>query len=120
MEIKEWLNTTITRRDAIAATAKVGAAVTLSQAITLPFATTVQAQDTTVIPKETSGEIVRHSACLVNCGSRCPLRVIVKDDRIVRIEPEDAKRRRGIWRASNSPLSARAFQPLARLQPGSH
>lgn len=41
MEIKEWLNTTITRRDAIAATAKVGAAVTLSQAITLPFATTV-------------------------------------------------------------------------------
>lgn len=40
MEIKKWLNTTITRRDAIVATAKVGAAVTLSQAITLPFATT--------------------------------------------------------------------------------
>lgn len=46
MEIKKWLNTTITRRDAIVATAKVGAAVTLSQAITLPFATTAQAQDT--------------------------------------------------------------------------
>lgn len=28
MEIKKWLNTTITRRDAIVATAKVGAAVT--------------------------------------------------------------------------------------------
>lgn len=51
MEIKKWLNTTITRRDAIVATAKVGAAVTLSQAITLPFATTAQAQDTP-IPKD--------------------------------------------------------------------
>lgn len=30
MEIKKWLNTTITRRDAIVATAKVGAAVALS------------------------------------------------------------------------------------------
>lgn len=30
MEIKKWLNTTITRRDVIVATAKVGAAVTLS------------------------------------------------------------------------------------------
>ncbi|SUI04573.1 anaerobic dimethyl sulfoxide reductase subunit A [Salmonella enterica subsp. indica] len=37
MEIKKWLDTTITRRDAIVATAKVGAAATLSQAITLPF-----------------------------------------------------------------------------------
>lgn len=37
-----------------------------------------------------NGETVRHSACLVNCGSRCALKVIVKDDRIVRIEPEDA------------------------------
>ncbi len=90
MEIKKWLNTTITRRDAIVATAKVGAAVTLSQAITLPFATTAQAQDTP-IPKDANGETVRHSACLVNCGSRCPLKVIVKNDRIVRIEPEDAK-----------------------------
>lgn len=74
MEIKKWLNTTITRRDAIVATAKVGAAVTLSQAITLPFATTAQAQDTP-IPKDANDETVRHSACLVNCGSRCPLKV---------------------------------------------
>ncbi|MGK2888258.1 MAG: molybdopterin-dependent oxidoreductase [Candidatus Malihini olakiniferum] len=36
-------------------------------------------------------ETVRHSACLVNCGSRCPLKVIVKEDRIVRIKPENAK-----------------------------
>ncbi|MKN53307.1 dimethyl sulfoxide reductase subunit A, partial [Salmonella enterica subsp. enterica] len=64
--------------------------MTLSQAITLPFATTAQAQDTP-IPKDANDETVRHSACLVNCGSRCPLKVIVKNDRIVRIEPEDAK-----------------------------
>ncbi|MCL6393842.1 dimethyl sulfoxide reductase subunit A, partial [Pectobacterium atrosepticum] len=51
--------------------------MTLSQAITLPFATTAQAQDTP-IPKDANGETVRHSACLVNCGSQCPLKVIVK------------------------------------------
>lgn len=56
MEIKKWLNTTITRRDAIVATAKVGAAVTLSQAITLPFATTAQAQDTPT-PKDANGDV---------------------------------------------------------------
>ncbi len=86
---KKWLNTTITRRDAIVATAKVGAAVTLAGDYAA-FATTAQAQDTP-IPKDANGETVRYSACLVNCGSRCPLKVIVENDRIVRIEPEDAK-----------------------------
>ncbi|MGS9235420.1 dimethyl sulfoxide reductase subunit A, partial [Salmonella enterica subsp. enterica serovar Infantis] len=84
------MNTTITRRDAIVATAKVGAAVSLSQAITQPVTTTAQAQETTK-PKDTNGETVRHSACLVTCGSRCPLKVIGKKDRSVRIEPDDAK-----------------------------
>lgn len=29
------------------------------------------------------------SACTVNCGSRCPLRLVVKDGQIVRIDPDD-------------------------------
>ena len=88
MEIKEWLNTTLSRRDAVTGTAKIGAAVALSNAITLPFSATAQAETIAAPTQGGNGETVRHSACLVNCGSRCPLKVIVKDDRIVRIEPE--------------------------------
>lgn len=91
MEIKKWLNTTLSRRDAVTGTAKIGAAVALSNAITLPFSTSAQAETTAAPTPGGNGETVRHSACLVNCGSRCPLKVIVKDDRIVRIEAEDAK-----------------------------
>ena len=29
------------------------------------------------------------SSCVVNCGSRCPLKVIVKNGEVIRIEPED-------------------------------
>ena len=46
MEIKKWLNTTLSRRDAVTGTAKIGAAVALSNAITLPFSTTAQAEMT--------------------------------------------------------------------------
>ncbi|MGQ7111123.1 hypothetical protein ACUOFC_20945, partial [Escherichia sp. TWPC-MK] len=42
--MKELLNTTISRRDAVTTTAKLGAAVALSNAITLPFSTTVRAE----------------------------------------------------------------------------
>lgn len=44
MEIKKWLNTTLSRRDAVTGTAKIGAAVALSNAITLPFSATAQAK----------------------------------------------------------------------------
>ena len=29
------------------------------------------------------------STCNVNCGSRCPVRLFVKDGRVVRIEPDN-------------------------------
>ena len=35
------------------------------------------------------GEQVFWSSCVVNCGSRCPLKVIVKNGEVIRIEPED-------------------------------
>ncbi|WP_049847851.1 DMSO/selenate family reductase complex A subunit [Trabulsiella odontotermitis] len=88
-KINEVLNKEISRRDAMTTAAKIGSAVALSNAITLPFSTVAHAASPSEMTE--NSETVRHSACLVNCGSRCPLKVIVKDDRIVRIEPEDAK-----------------------------
>lgn len=89
-KIKDLFTLPLTRREAVTTAAKLGSAVALSNAISLPFSTIAQAQ-TAPHPVVNPGETVRHSACLVNCGSRCPLKVIVKDDRIVRIEPEEAK-----------------------------
>ena len=34
------------------------------------------------------GETVTWTSCVVNCGSRCPLRVVSKGGRVVRLEPE--------------------------------
>jgi anaerobic dimethyl sulfoxide reductase subunit A len=79
----------MSRREVIVDTAKLGAAAAASGALTLPF--TVSAQAAEASPAAEAQETVRHSACLVNCGSRCALKVIVKDDRIVRIEPEDVQ-----------------------------
>lgn len=74
----------ISRRTFIETTSKSVAITSAASAITLPFNTLAQPQ------KNESSEVVKHSACLVNCGSRCALKVIVKDDIIQRIEPEDA------------------------------
>lgn len=35
------------------------------------------------------GEKIVWSACNVNCGSRCPLRLVVRDGRIVRVDPDN-------------------------------
>lgn len=35
------------------------------------------------------GEKQVWSSCTVNCGSRCPLKLVVKDGRIVRVDPEE-------------------------------
>jgi DmsA/YnfE family anaerobic dimethyl sulfoxide reductase A subunit len=35
-----------------------------------------------------AGESVSWTSCVVNCGSRCPMRVVSKGGRVVRIEPE--------------------------------
>ena len=86
--LHEILNTQISRRETVTTAAKIGSAVALSNAISLPFSSSALAAPEAATVN--SGETVRHSACLVNCGSRCALKVIVKDDRIVRIEPEDA------------------------------
>lgn len=35
------------------------------------------------------GERIVWNACLVNCGSRCPVRMAVRDGRVIRIEPDN-------------------------------
>ncbi|MBJ7221306.1 MULTISPECIES: DMSO/selenate family reductase complex A subunit [unclassified Brenneria] len=93
--IDELLHRDISRREAVKDVARFSAAVALSSSITLPFTASARSVLTPGAANQpevvNDGETVRHSACLVNCGSRCPLKVIVKDDRIVRIEPEDSK-----------------------------
>ncbi|GAA5186823.1 DMSO/selenate family reductase complex A subunit [Ferrimonas gelatinilytica] len=42
----------------------------------------------TVIPELPADQQVNYSACLVNCGSNCPLRVISQDGRILRVETD--------------------------------
>ena len=37
-------------------------------------------------------EVTTWSSCVVNCGSRCPLRVVTKRGQIIRIEPENTGR----------------------------
>lgn len=87
--IDDLLVRDISRRSLLKNSVKTGVAITAVSSATLPFVS-VQAEPTvTGTPGAT--ETVRHSACLVNCGSRCALKVIVKDDTIVRIEPEDCK-----------------------------
>ena len=39
-------------------------------------------------PKDSSGEKLVMSSCTVNCGSRCPLVLAVKDGTITRVDPE--------------------------------
>ena len=38
---------------------------------------------------DAGAERVVWSACTVNCGSRCPLRLVVSDGQIVRVDPDD-------------------------------
>ncbi|MBP6123406.1 MULTISPECIES: DMSO/selenate family reductase complex A subunit [Providencia] len=87
--LKKVLSYNLSRRDLVKNTSKIGATVALTSAIPLPFSAAATT-DVKNLESATAIEQIQHSACLVNCGSRCPLKVIVKDDVIQRIEPESA------------------------------
>ncbi|MGL4860311.1 MAG: DMSO/selenate family reductase complex A subunit, partial [Enterobacteriaceae bacterium] len=53
--------------------------------VPLPFRTQAATAQTNPVPTQ---EQVSYSACLVNCGSRCPLKVHVRDDVITHIASE--------------------------------
>lgn len=74
----------VTRRGLMKTTAIGGLAVA-SSAFTLPFTRLASAAD--ALSPATSPEKVVWSACTVNCGSRCPLRMHVVDGEIKMSKP---------------------------------
>ena len=80
-----FLNVETTRRSLLEYSGKIGlGSALLSTLTTLPFSKKALAKS--VEPQ--SNLTFKHSACLVNCGSRCALRVTVDNDRIVQVQPE--------------------------------
>lgn len=75
----------LTRRGFIKATSAVGSAAALASGIALPFkATPARAEESVA-----SDEKVVWSACTVNCGSRCPLRMHVQNGEIKYVETDN-------------------------------
>ncbi|MCO6556049.1 MAG: molybdopterin-dependent oxidoreductase [Gilliamella sp.] len=86
------LQNKITRRNFLQKSLTIAGVSVLTNNIQLPF---VYAEPNTnarskIIPtNSTDEEKIVYSACLVNCGSRCPLKVHVKNDIITKISSED-------------------------------
>jgi len=85
---KSIISSLFTRREFIKTSSAVSGAAVAAGSLSLPFnamASQEAAQSTT----KSSDETITYSACLVNCGSRCPFKVHVKDGVAVKISPED-------------------------------
>ena len=74
--------TQMNRRQFLQTSATIASVAAIAGSVTLPFS--AQAKSTGIM----LDEIIKYSACLVNCGSRCPLKVHVKDNVIQRISNE--------------------------------
>lgn len=81
----------ISRRDFLQKSMAFGGAAAVASSLHLPFANAESSSTPEVfsIPNPTNEEKLFYSACLVNCGSRCPLKVHVKNDIITKISQED-------------------------------
>lgn len=76
----------VSRRGLMKTTA-IGGLAMASSALTLPFSRIVSAAE--VIAPTNAVERVTWSACTVNCGSRCPLRMHVVDGEIKYVETDN-------------------------------
>ncbi|HCN7122083.1 TPA: twin-arginine translocation signal domain-containing protein, partial [Escherichia coli] len=76
----------VSRRGLVKTTA-IGGLAMASSALTLPFSRIAHAVDSALPAK--SDEKVIWSACTVNCGSRCPLRMHVVDGEIKYVETDN-------------------------------
>ena len=74
----------LSRRKFLECTGKTGGMAAVAAAIPLPFSSSVDAASSGGDHEE-----IKYSACLVNCGSRCPLKVHVKEGVITRISSEE-------------------------------
>lgn len=77
------------RRDFLQKSLAVGGATALLSNFNLPVAYAQTEQPTLSPMGNVDKETISYSACLVNCGSRCPLKVHVKNDIITKISVED-------------------------------
>ncbi|MBY5946177.1 DmsA/YnfE/YnfF family dimethyl sulfoxide reductase [Photobacterium rosenbergii] len=83
-KLKQLLSPNFSRRDFMKSTSAVGGLAAVAGSISLPFKSSPVAAATT--PSE---EKVVWSACTVNCGSRCPLRMHVADGEIKWVETDN-------------------------------
>ncbi len=75
----------LTRRGFIKTTSVVGGAAALASGISLPF----KSSSAHAAEAKTDDEKVVWSACTVNCGSRCPLRMHVQNGEIKYVETDN-------------------------------
>ena len=80
---KEVLKQKLSRRQFLNKSSQAGVCAAASLAIPMPFASHAN-----VNPTEEDVQ-TKYSACLVNCGSRCPLKCTVKNNVITQIESEN-------------------------------
>lgn len=81
---QQFYTNSMSRRKFIKNSAAVTSAAAIVSTISLPLSVKASAVESA----EPTAESIKYSACLVNCGSRCPLKVHVKDDVIVKIASE--------------------------------
>lgn len=91
MKIKEEIHKghPLSRRAFIKKSSVLTGSAAVASSISLPF-NAVAASETTSSTNTRSKEKIKYSACLVNCGSRCPLKVHVEEGMIRRISTENA------------------------------
>ncbi|MDF3008911.1 MAG: dimethylsulfoxide reductase subunit, partial [Enterobacter kobei] len=80
------LNAGVSRRS-LMKTSAIGGLAAASSALSLPFSRIARAAE--AIAPDTAAEKVVWSACTVNCGSRCPLRMHVVDGKIKYVETDN-------------------------------
>ena len=79
----------ISRRSFVALTGALGATAMLAGCTPKPPSTTTTTGGTTTMGETFEYDQVLWSGCHVNCGSRCPLRVYVKDGTAIRIDVDN-------------------------------
>ena len=79
----------LTRRGFVKASGAAGGLAVAAGGLSLPFSHAASAAETTPAPAAASDEKVVWSACTVNCGSRCPLRMHVVDGEIRYVETDN-------------------------------
>lgn len=82
-------DTSVSRRSFLAWTGAIGATTALVATGTNLGLPGVGAPADAQTAEAADGEKIVWSACTVNCGSRCPLRLVVKDGRVTRVLPDN-------------------------------